>query len=234
MGALSGGRPGVGISVVGAVPVVVVSPYPLLCEGVRHALAGTEFSVLGETPDAASAVQLARGTKPSVVLVDGDLIGAGVTVIREVLRAQPQAVVLVLADRSSDADVVDAVRAGAIGFLDKDVEAGCLPGVMRAALAGEAVVPRRLVGRLLNEVRSRGAVPGAGWSPVPLTRREFEVLDLMRAGLTTSGIAEQLFVSPGTVRSHVMSMMHKLRVGDREALVRCAGDPSWRPPVAAL
>ncbi len=223
-------------SFVGAVRVLVVSPYPLLSEGVRQALAGTEFAVLLEAHDAASAAQVAQGTdRRVVVLVDGDLAGGGVSVIREVLRAQPQAVVLVLADPSSEADVVDAVRAGAIGFLDKDVEAGCLPGVIRAALAGEAVVPRRLVGRLLTEVRSRSAsVVGTSWSPVPLTRREFEVLDLMRAGLTTSGIAEQLFVSPGTVRSHVMSMMHKLRVGDRESLVRCAGDPSWRPPVVAL
>jgi DNA-binding NarL/FixJ family response regulator len=224
----------VGISVVGAVPVVVVSPYPLLCEGVRHALAGTEFSVSGEAPDLASAVAAVRRVRPEVVLVDGDLPGGGVAGVRELLRVEPRATVLVLADRSADADVVDAVRAGAIGFLDKDVETGYLPGVIRAALAGEAVVPRRLVGRLLNEVRSRSAAPGIGWSPVPLTRREFEVLDLVRAGLTTSGIAERLFVSPGTVRSHVMSMMRKLHVGDRESLVRCVGDPSWQPPVAAL
>ena len=219
----------------GAVRVLVVSPYPLLSEGVRQALAGTEFSVSGAAMDAPSAVAVAGRIRPVVVLVDGDLAGGGVAVVREVLRAHPQATVLVLADPSSEADLVDAVRAGAIGFLDKDVQTGCLPGVIRAALAGEAVVPRRLVGRLLTEVRSRStSVVGSSWSPVPLTRREFEVLDLMRAGLTTSGIAERLFVSPGTVRSHVMSMMHKLRVGDRESLVRCAGDPSWRPPVAAL
>ena len=217
----------------GDVRVLVVSPYPLLSEGVRQALVGTEISVQGEAHDAVSAVASAQVTRPAVVLVDGDLGGGGVAVITEVLRVQPQSVVLVLADRSSDTDVVDAIRAGAIGYLDKDVDAGCLPAVIRAAVAGEAVVPRRLVGRLLSEVRSRTVI-GAGWSPVPLTRREFEVLDLMRSGLTTSGIAEQLFVSPGTVRSHVMSMMRKLHVGDRDSLVRCAGDPSWRPPVAAL
>jgi DNA-binding NarL/FixJ family response regulator len=218
----------------GAVCVLVVSPYPLLSEGVRQALAGTEFAVCGEASDAASAVAAAQRLRPAAVLVDGDLAGGGVAVVRDVLRAQPQAAVLVLADRSSDADVIDAVRGGAIGFLDKDVQAGCLPGVIRAALAGEAVVPRRLVGRLLTEVRSRGtAAIGSGWSPVPLTRREFEVLDLMRAGLTTSGIAERLFGSPGTIRSHVMSMMHKLQVGDREALLACAGDPGSLPPALA-
>ena len=219
----------------GDVCVLVVSPYPLLSEGVRQALVGTEFTVSGDAMDAASAVTAVQRLQPGVVLVDGDLAEDGIVVIRDVLRDNPQTTVLVLADRSSDADVVDAVRAGAIGFLDKDVEALCLPGVIRAALAGEAVVPRRLVGRLLTEVRSRGmSASGSSWSPVPLTRREFEVLDLMKAGLTTSGIAERLFVSPGTVRSHVMSMMHKLRVGDRESLVRCGGDPSWQPPLAAL
>jgi DNA-binding NarL/FixJ family response regulator len=219
----------------GAVDVLVVSPYPLLSEGVRQALAGTEFAVSGGAMDAPSAVAAAGRIRPVVVLVDGDLSGDGIAVIRDVLHARPQTTVLVLADRTSDADVVDAVCAGAIGFLDKDVQAGCLPSVIRAALDGEAIVPRRLVGRLLSEVRGRAVGPArAGWSPVSLTRREFEVLDLIRAGLTTSGIAERLFVSPGTVRSHVMSMMHKLHVGDRESLVRCAGDPSWRPPVAVL
>ena len=219
---------------VGGVCVLVVSPYPLLSEGVRQALAGTEFAVCGEAPDAASAVAAALRVRPVVVLVDGDLAGGGVGAVRDLLTACPQATVLILADPTSDADVVDAVRAGAIGFLDKDVQAGCLPDVVRAALAGEAVVPRRLVGRLLTEVRNHFAASVTGWSPVPLTRREFEVLDLMRAGLTTAGIAEQLFVSPGTVRSHVMALMHKLHVGDRESLVRCVGDPSWQPPLAAL
>jgi DNA-binding NarL/FixJ family response regulator len=115
-----------------------------------------------------------------------------------------------------------------MGYLDKDIESDCLPGVVRAALAGEAVIPRRLVGRLLTEVRARAAAPNPGddWSPILLTRREVEVLGLMRAGLTTAGIAERLFVSPGTVRSHVMSMVRKLHVSDRAALMLRPDDPS--------
>jgi DNA-binding CsgD family transcriptional regulator/8-oxo-dGTP pyrophosphatase MutT (NUDIX family) len=128
------------------------------------------------------------------------------------------------ADRGSHLDVLDSVRAGAVGYLDKDVGSACLPRALRAALAGEPLIPRRLVQDLVREIRLRPARQTvADWAPVSLTRREFDVLDLMRAGLSTAAIAERLFVSPGTVRSHVMSMKRKLHAEDRAALVRCGG-----------
>lgn len=220
----------------GVVRVLVVAPHPLLREGIRVSLAGTGWDVSAEAADLRSAVMAVQTLHPDACLVDADLPGGGLTAVREIVRAHPQAAVVVLANRYSDADLLDAVRAGAMGYLDKDIQSDCLPGVLRAALAGEAVIPRRLVGRLLTEVRASAATPSRGdeGSLILLSRREVEVLDLMRAGLTTSRIAERLFISPGTVRSHVMSMVRKLHVSDRAALMqRTDDDPPWRPRTAA-
>jgi DNA-binding NarL/FixJ family response regulator len=220
---------------VGVVRVLVIAPHPLLREGIRLALADTGWDVSGEAVDLRSAVTAVRATRPDACLVDADLPGGGRTAVSEIVRAYPQAAVVVLADRYSDADLLDAVRAGAMGYLDKDIQSDCLPGVVRAALAGEAVIPRRLVGRLITEVRARAAAPNQvdDGCRILLSRREVEVLDLMRAGFTTSQIAERLFVSPGTVRSHVMSMVRKLHVSDRAALMLHTDDPSGPPRTAA-
>jgi DNA-binding NarL/FixJ family response regulator len=218
---------------VGDVRVLVAVPYPLLQEGIKLALSGARISVVAEATDASSAAAAAASTRPDACLVDLDLHGGGIPAVRAITNAYRRTTVIMLADRYGQPDIVDAVRAGAAGFLDKDIESASLANAIMAAIGGEAVVPRRLVARLVHEVRAQTAERRSGWSPVDLTRREFEVLDLMREGLNTSGIAERLFVSPGTVRSHVMSMMHKLHVGDRESLLESAGGPGWRPPALA-
>jgi DNA-binding NarL/FixJ family response regulator len=205
---------------VGGVRVLVVAPHPLLREGIRLSLEAAGLEVSGEAGDAQSAEKAAGETRPNACLVDADLPGGGIAAVRAIVGAHQPTAVVVLADRYSDADLLEAVRAGAVGYLDKDIRSASLPSVVLAAAAGEAIVPRRLVGRLTSEVRMPTSHPmGSASNPVGLTRREVEVLDLMRAGMTTSGIAALLFVSPGTVRSHVMSMMRKLRVSDRAALL---------------
>ena len=219
----------------GVVRVLVVVPHPLLREGIRLSLLGTGWDVSAEASDLLSAVTAVQASKPDACLVDADLSGGGLTAVREIVRVHPLAAVVVLADRYSDADLLDAVRAGAMGYLDKDIRSDSLPSVIRAALAGEAVIPRRLVGRLMTEVRARAAAPNRGddGCQILLTRREVEVLELMREGLTTSRIAERLFVSPVTVRSHVMSMVRKLHVSDRAALMLRPDDPSgWQRAAA--
>ncbi len=208
----------------GGVRVLVVAPHPLLREGIRLSLEAAGLGVSGEVGDARSAETAAGEIRPDACLLDADVPGGGIAAVRAIVRAHPPTAVVVLADRCSDADFLDAVRAGAVGYLDKDIRSASLPSVVLAAAAGEAIVPRRLVGRLTSEVRLRTSHPlGSASNPVGLTRREVEVLDLMRAGMTTSGIAAQLFVSPGTVRSHVMSMMRKLHVSDRAALLGGTG-----------
>ena len=218
----------------GVVRVLVVVPHPLLREGIRVSLADTGWDLSGAAADLPSAMTAVRDAPPDACLVDADLPGGGLAAVRAIVRARPQAAVVVLADRYSDADLVAAVRAGAMGYLDKDIRSDSLPGVVRAVLAGEAVIPRRLVGRLMTEVRVGAEAPVSESGPARLTRREAEVLQFMRAGMPTAQIADRLFVSPGTVRSHVMSMVRKLQVSDRAALMLRPDDPSEPPRSAVL
>ena len=205
-------------------------PHPLLREGIRCALKGSGAEVVAEAVDAVHAATTAGELQPDACLVDLDLRGGAIPAIRGVLSQAPDTTVVVLADKYGHPDVVAALRAGAAGFLDKDIEGPSLATAVRAAIGGEALVPRRLVSLLVREVCEQ--VSGATRT-ADLTRRESEVLELMREGLTTTGIAERLFVSPGTVRSHVMSLMHKFDVGDRQSLLRRAASTPWREPVLA-
>lgn len=218
----------------GVVRVLVAVPHPVLREGIREALTVSGMAVTSEPPHAEMAVRLADLTRPDACLVDADLPGGALAAVSGIVRTHPAAAVVVLADADSRLDVLDAVRAGAAGYLEKDVGAARLACSLQAAIDGEALIPRHLVAQLVRDIRARSAEPViGGWGPIHLTRREFEVLDLVQAGLSTACIAERLFVSQGTVRSHVMSMMRKLHVEDREALVRCASRTLPRQRAAA-
>ena len=123
----------------------------------------------------------------------------------------------------TDEDLFDSLRAGAAGYLLKDMNPERLPRALVAVLEGEAALPRRLVARLIDEFRERGRrrraqLPSGG--AVDLTSREWEVLDLIRQRYSTAQIASRLFISEGTVRSHVAAILHKLGVPDRESALR--------------
>ena len=126
-----------------------------------------------------------------------------------------------------DADLFDALRAGASGYLLKDIDEDRLGAALQQVLRGEASLPGTLVTRLVEEFRDREArrVPLLDQGAARLTGREWDILELMRAGLTTNAMAERLFVSPTTVRTHVSVVLRKLRVDDREAAVRLMTRP---------
>jgi DNA-binding NarL/FixJ family response regulator len=191
--------------------VLVATPYPLLNEGIRLALRGTDTPVSLEARSREYAVRAASASRPAACLVDTELTGGGLAAVCDIGRVSPNSAVIVLGDAYSDGDVVAAVRAGAIGFVDKAINAGSLAPAIRAAIAGEAVVPRRLVGHLINALR-HGGTKAEPLSSDALTRRELEVLQLMRAGLSTSAIAARLVVAPVTVRTHICAIRRKLHL----------------------
>jgi DNA-binding NarL/FixJ family response regulator len=122
-----------------------------------------------------------------------------------------------------DSDLFDALRAGAQGYLLKDTDPVRLPHALRGVLAGEAALPRALVARVIDEFRDRGRrkkLTFANRRGVELTSREWEVLDLMYQKLSTAEIAERLFVSQVTVRSHIAAILKKLRVDSREEALK--------------
>jgi DNA-binding NarL/FixJ family response regulator len=191
--------------------------------GVRVILERAGFEICAEVSGADEAVSAAARERPDLCLLDAEISGNGIAATARIVAKIPETAVVVLAGSSSDEDLLDALRAGAAGYLVKDTNPERLPDVLRGVLRGEAALSRRLVARLIDEFRERGdrkRLSVAGGRSVELTGRESEVLDLLVQGLSTLDIAGRLFISPGTVRTHVASVLRKLHVPDRDAAIR--------------
>lgn len=189
--------------------------------------ADPRFRVVAEAADAAGAVEAALRHRPDVCLLDVQMPGSGVGAAWEITARLPSTRVVMLTVSQDDDHLLAALRAGASGYLLKDIDPERLPNALAGVLAGEAAIPRTLVARLLEDFRDRSGRRRrlvADDLRSKLTSREWEVLDLMRRGLATSEIARRLTVSQATVRSHVAAILRKLRVPDRESAKRMFHD----------
>ncbi len=208
-----------------ALRVVIADDHPHLRAGIRAALEADGCAVLAEVGDAPKAVTAALEHRPDVCLLDIHMPGSGLEAARQIaqLPAAP-AVVMLTASRDDD-DLFAALRAGASGYLLKDMDPDRLGAALRGVLSGEAALPRSLVLKVMAEF---AAAPkrrfGGRTQPAlaKLTSREAEVLDHMAAGLSTEDIAGRLFIGQVTVRTHVSNVLKKLKVTDRDAAVRLA------------
>jgi DNA-binding NarL/FixJ family response regulator len=193
----------------------------------RHALAREGVAVVEETDDAAGTVRAVKARRPDVCLVDARLPEA-IVAVRQSVASVPETRVVVLLDASADHLLVEALRAGAAGCLYKDTSPEALGRAVRAALEGEAPLPRAAARRVIQELRtSERRVRTASGTWARLSRRESQVLELLRQQLTTGEIAEQLGISSVTVRRHVSATMRRLGAHDRDAALELAtGHPS--------
>ena len=204
----------------GEIRVLIADDHPPTRAGVKAALERDGFVVCAEAADAPSAIEGARAERPEVCLLDIHMPGNGIRAAEMIARELPEAAVVMLTVSRTDEDLFDALRVGASGYLLKDIDPERLPLALRGVLAGEAALPRRLVALLIEEFRERKRrrrIPVGVRRGVELTDREWEVLELMKQGLSTEGIAERLFISAVTVRTHVSSILRKLQVPTREA-----------------
>ena len=211
----------------GVLTVLVADDHVPARAGVRAALELGPFAVVAEGHDAASAVAAALEHRPDVCLLDVHMPGGGITAASRIAAELPETAVVMLTVSREDADFFDALRAGARGYLLKDMDPARLSRALEGVLAGEAALPRALVARLVERFRGREVhrVQIASSRTAALSAREWEILDLLREGLATRQIAERLFLSEVTVRSHVSSVLRKLEVPDRAAAVRLLEDP---------
>jgi len=187
-----------------------------------------------EAADAQSAVDTAVRERPDVCLVGLDPATSGLRVANEILARVPSATVILLTSQLDEEEFMAAVRAGANGYLPQSLDPARLPYVVRGALRGEPAVPRRFVSRLLEELRTRErrrSVVLAGRGRVSLTGREWDVVELLLRGMTTSEIAAELGLAPVTVRRHLGSVERKFGVTTRAEVVRLlrAGAGSAQP-----
>lgn len=205
--------------------VVIADDHAPTRMGVRMALEGDGFTVVGEASTAPAAVAAALSAEPDVILLDVHMPGSGIAAARTLTTQLPSAAVVMLTVSQDDNDLFEALRAGARGYLLKDIDPARLPHALRGVLDGEAALPRALVTRLMEEFRGRKVYAGGG-NPVlqSLTPREQEVLELLRQGMSTKEIAARIFVAPVTVRTNVSQILKKLQVSDRDAAVRLANE----------
>jgi DNA-binding NarL/FixJ family response regulator len=217
--------------------VVIGDGHDATRAGVRRALEGNGFEVRAEAADATTAIRAAEEKQADLCLLGVLMPGGGLAAAREIRARRPESTIILLADTPSDAELLDSLRAGAIGYLPKDVDPARLPLTLRDACSGTPAIPRQLLGRLVEEVRRRPEGPRVRLPDKPnveLSDREWEVLELMHGDHSTAEIANRLSISPVTVRRHISSLIQKLDVADREAAVRLVeGAPGeYTPPGA--
>jgi DNA-binding NarL/FixJ family response regulator len=217
------------------VRVLLCDDQALVRSGFRMVLEAREdMEVVGEAENGAGALELAARCRPDVILMDVRMpVMDGVEATRRLARTGTSARIVILTTFDSDEYVYEALRAGASGFLLKDVQPAQLIDAVRVVARGEALlaptVTRRLLDRFAHTLPDRaGSAPAA---LAELTERELEVLTLLASGLSNAELAERLFLSETTIKTHVSSILRKLDLRDRvQAVVLAYQAGLVRPP----
>jgi DNA-binding NarL/FixJ family response regulator len=218
-----------------AIRVLIADDQALVRSGFRLIVeTRPDLEVVGEAENGEEAVQLAAALEPDVVLMDVRMPGVdGIEATRRIVAAGSSARILVLTTFDLDEYVYAAVRAGASGFLLKDVRPADLVDAIRLVADGNALLGPTVTRRLLERFADPGAAGGAEQAVAGLTEREREILRLLASGMSNAELARTLILSEATVKSHVSSVLRKLGVRDRVQAVIVAYDAGLVRPRAA-
>jgi DNA-binding NarL/FixJ family response regulator len=194
-------------------------------DDVRRALEDAGMTVCAEAADAAHAVQQALETRPDICVLDIRMPGGGVAAAWEIAARLPTTKIVMLTVSDDDANLFSALRAGAVGYLVKDIDLRILPRALRDTADGSAAIPRALVARMVKQFHGADprfrttAVAAEGELAPRLTSREWDVLVGLADGLSTREIGRRLQLKPSGVRAHISAIVHKLGVADRDEAV---------------
>jgi DNA-binding NarL/FixJ family response regulator len=197
--------------------VLLVDDHDLFRTGLKTLLEEQGIRVVGEAANGQMALRLVSELAPEVVIMDLNMPGlSGVATTREVSSLSPLTRVVVLTISSDDNDVMDAVMAGACGYLLKDSSIHDLVGGIRAAAAGESLISPQIAAKVLQRLRAQGtSTDVAEKLTAELSDREIEVLKLIANGKDNAEIARELFISPKTVKNHISNILMKLQIENR-------------------
>jgi DNA-binding NarL/FixJ family response regulator len=208
--------------------LLLVDDHALFREGLISLLSyQDDFAVVGEAEDAESALDQARTLQPDIVLMDIELPGEdGVTITQRLKLAMPAITVVMLTVHDDSETLFEAIKAGAQGYLVKNVRSRELLEQLRGLARGEAAISRRMAARILEEIRGETEPFGPEET---LTAREMEVLELVVARLSNAEIAERLVVSEHTVKNHMKSILSKLHLRSRRQAAAYGIARGWLP-----
>ena len=208
--------------------LLLVDDHALFREGIISLLSYQhDFTVVGEAEDAESALSQARTLRPDIVLMDIELPGEdGVTVTQRLKMEMPEITIVMLTVHDDTETLFEAIKAGAQGYLVKNVRARELLEQLRGLARGETAISRRMAARILEEIRGQTEPFGPGEE---LTAREMDVLELVAARLSNAAIAERLVVSEHTVKNHMKSILSKLHLHNRHQAAAYGIARGWLP-----
>jgi len=196
--------------------VMLVDDHDLFRTGLRNLLEEEGVHIVAEAPDGNAALQLVRELAPDVVVMDLNMPGMnGIEATREITRVAPLTRVLVLTISDQDADVLDAIVAGACGYLMKDSSIQDLMEGIRAASVGESLISPHIASKVLQRIRAASVDAGGTMARPELSDRETEVLRLIANGKDNAEIARDLHISPKTVKNHISNILMKLQIENR-------------------
>jgi len=199
------------------VRVLLVDDHDLFRTGLRNLLEGQGMRIVGEAASGSEALRIVRETAPDVVVMDLNMPGMnGVEATRHMSRDAPLTRVIVLTVSDQEQDVMDAILAGACGYLLKDASIQELMQGLEAAAVGESLISPHIAGKVLQHVRATTASPDAAATiRAELSDREIQVLKLIANGKDNAMIAGELHISPKTVKNHISNILMKLQMENR-------------------
>ena len=203
--------------------VMLVDDQPLVRNGIASLLQSRGHEVVAEASNGREALDIVKDAAPDVILMDIRMPEMGGLETTRLLKAQyPDITIVMLTVSDDEQDLFEAVKSGAHSYLLKDLEAAEFFEALDSIQRGEAVLPTRLAGKLLDEFRSQAKAVASADDVEVLSAREHEILDLVAQGMMNKEVADKLFISENTVKYHMKNILDKLHLQNRAQVIAWA------------